>query len=100
MEHLDVLSNTTSTLKYKLICTCMPPGSIGYGDGTELTWGWWVSRSGRPRYYWGGGVPGLKMCDCGVRDTCTGNSLTCNCDGDGSDAPPLVDTGLLSFKVR
>nr|CUU99120.1 hypothetical transcript [Hymenolepis microstoma] len=70
----------------------------GYGDGTELTWGWWVSRSGRPRYYWGGGVPGLKMCDCGVRGTCTGNSLTCNCDGDGSDAPPLVDTGLLTFK--
>ncbi|KAM3186642.1 hypothetical protein ACTXT7_003895 [Hymenolepis weldensis] len=70
----------------------------GYGDGSELTWGWWVSRSGRPRYYWGGGVPGLKMCDCGVRGTCTGNSLTCNCDGDGSDAPPLVDTGLLTFK--
>ncbi|VDD79184.1 unnamed protein product [Mesocestoides corti] len=70
----------------------------GFGDGTELTWGWWVSRMGRPRYYWGGGVPGLKMCDCGVFDTCTGNSLTCNCDSDGSDAPPLVDTGLLTYK--
>ncbi|KAL7060882.1 hypothetical protein AAHC03_010101 [Spirometra sp. Aus1] len=68
------------------------------GFGNELTWGWWVSRTGRPRYYWGGGVPGLTRCDCGVRGTCTGNSQTCNCDSDGSDTPPLVDTGLLAFK--
>ncbi|VDP99782.1 unnamed protein product [Trichobilharzia regenti] len=61
-------------------------------------WGWWVSQEGRPQFYWGGGVPGLQKCACGVEGTCTGDSLTCNCDSDGSAAPPLVDTGLLQFK--
>ncbi|CAH8438063.1 unnamed protein product [Heterobilharzia americana] len=71
------------------------------GGGTTYenrAWGWWVSQEGRPQFYWGGGVPGLQKCACGVEGTCTGDSLTCNCDSDGSATPPLVDTGLLQFK--
>ncbi|XP_018647599.1 septate junction protein [Schistosoma mansoni] len=71
------------------------------GGGTTYenrAWGWWVSQDGRPQFYWGGGVPGLQKCACGVEGTCTGDSLTCNCDSDGSTTPPLVDTGLLQFK--
>ncbi|CAH8432973.1 unnamed protein product [Schistosoma guineensis] len=71
------------------------------GGGTTYenrAWGWWVSQDGRPQFYWGGGVPGLQKCACGVEGTCTGDSLTCNCDSDGSATPPLVDTGLLQFK--
>ncbi|TGZ36839.1 hypothetical protein CRM22_011389 [Opisthorchis felineus] len=74
----------------------LPPGG-----GTTLenrAWGWWVSRKGQPQFYWGGGVPGLQKCACGVDGTCSGDSVTCNCDSDGSNTPPLVDTGLLKFK--
>ncbi|CAL8092395.1 unnamed protein product [Calicophoron daubneyi] len=71
------------------------------GGGTTLdnrAWGWWVNRKGRPQFYWGGGVPGLQKCACGVEGTCTGDSLTCNCDSSGSTTPPLVDNGMLQFK--
>ncbi|KAA0186846.1 Neurexin 4 [Fasciolopsis buskii] len=74
----------------------LPPG--GGTTQENRAWGWWVNRKGRPRFYWGGGVPGLQKCACGVEGTCTGDSLTCNCDSAGSTTPPLVDQGLLQFK--
>ncbi|KAA3675173.1 uncharacterized protein DEA37_0012683 [Paragonimus westermani] len=74
----------------------LPPG--GGTTFQNRAWGWWVNRKGRPQFYWGGGVPGLQMCACGVEGTCTGDSLTCNCDSAGSTTPPLVDSGLLQFK--
>lgn len=72
---------------------------LGGTTQENRAWGWWVNRKGRPRFYWGGGVPGLQKCACGVEGTCTGDSLTCNCDSAGSTTPPLVDQGLLQFKV-
>lgn len=30
--------------------------------------------------YWGGGLPGSRMCDCGVLSTCSDPTKWCNCD--------------------
>lgn len=32
--------------------------------------------------YWGGGLPGSRMCDCGVLGTCIDPTKWCNCDAD------------------
>lgn len=73
------------------------------GGGTNRynqAYGWWVGRRGQPLFYWGGGIPGIQKCQCGITGTCAGNSETCNCDGDSSSSMiSQTDTGLLTDKV-
>ncbi|VEL27311.1 unnamed protein product [Protopolystoma xenopodis] len=93
---IDIFNRTERWLSDSTECRDSPEGGTSYDN---RAWGWWVSRKGQPRFYWGGAVPGLQKCACGVEATCTGDSDTCNCDSTGSISPPLVDTGLLTFKV-
>ena len=43
---------------------------------------WWVSRDGKPRYYWGGATPNSKKCACGMTNSCVGGG-ECNCKSRG-----------------
>ncbi|XP_064644863.1 neurexin-4-like isoform X1 [Lineus longissimus] len=62
--------------------------------------GWWVSRTKQPMYYWGGAAPGTYKCACGVSGTCDGKQERCNCDANDenqwkSDDGLLQDKGYL-----
>ena len=63
---------------------------------------WWVSRDGKPMYYWGGATPGSEKCACGMNNTCAAGGV-CNCKD--KDVQPKRwskgwrnDSGLLTHK--
>ena len=57
---------------------------------------WWVSRDGKPMYYWGGAIPYSGRCACGMTNTCEGGGR-CNCKNWGPRGW-RKDSGLLTDK--
>ena len=65
-----------------------------YVDFIEVKYSWWVSRDGRPMYYWGGAIPYSRRCACGMTNTCEGGG-GCNCKS-GDPGRRRNDSGLLT----
>ncbi|EDL39832.1 mCG132548, partial [Mus musculus] len=63
-------------------------------DGAPFTW--WIGRSTERHPYWGGAVPGVQQCGCGLEESCLDSRHFCNCDADIDEW--ANDTGLFSFK--
>uniref|UniRef100_A0A8C5LGK2 Contactin-associated protein-like 5 n=1 Tax=Jaculus jaculus TaxID=51337 RepID=A0A8C5LGK2_JACJA len=63
-------------------------------DGTPFSW--WIGRSNERHPYWGGSLPGIQQCECGLDESCLDLRHFCNCDADKDEW--TNDTGLLSFK--
>ena len=59
--------------------------------------GWWVSRMGKKKTYWGGATSESGKCACGVNKTCADPSRGCNCDK--NDYFWREDSGLLTKKT-
>ncbi|XP_053899211.1 contactin-associated protein-like 5 isoform X2 [Malaclemys terrapin pileata] len=57
---------------------------------------WWVGRANEKHPYWGGSLPGVQQCACGLEESCLDMRYFCNCDADKEEW--THDTGLLSFK--
>ncbi|XP_043381120.1 contactin-associated protein-like 5 isoform X2 [Chelonia mydas] len=57
---------------------------------------WWVGRANEKHPYWGGSLPGVQQCACGLEESCLDMRYFCNCDADKEEW--TNDTGLLSFK--
>ncbi|GAB1285310.1 Contactin-associated protein like 5-1 [Apodemus speciosus] len=57
---------------------------------------WWIGRSNERHPYWGGSVPGVQQCGCGLEESCLDSRHFCNCDADLDEW--ANDTGFLSFK--
>ncbi|PFX14034.1 Peroxidasin [Stylophora pistillata] len=62
--------------------------------------GWWMSRDGKRMNYWGGATGHEKMCECGVKNSCS-SGYKCNCHGEFprlSNVGWREDGGLLTDK--
>ena len=59
---------------------------------------WWVSREGKPMYYWGGAFPNSGRCACGMDGSCEDGGL-CNCKNAQSKLGWREDEGLLTDKA-
>ncbi|KAL6035626.1 hypothetical protein STEG23_036462, partial [Scotinomys teguina] len=49
-------------------------------DGAPFTW--WIGRSNERHPYWGGSIPGVQQCGCGLEESCLDIRHFCNCDAD------------------
>ncbi|KAG8125220.1 hypothetical protein E2320_020831, partial [Naja naja] len=63
-------------------------------DGIPFVW--WVGRANEKHPYWGGSIPGIQQCACGLEESCVDLRYFCNCDADREEW--TNDTGFLSFK--
>ena len=62
----------------------------------ESGYAWWVSRDGLRMNYWGGATGRIKMCACGVTNSCS-HSKQCNCHNHNGRRW-REDSGLLTDK--
>ncbi|XP_074809227.1 contactin-associated protein-like 4 isoform X2 [Natator depressus] len=63
-------------------------------DGIPLSW--WVGRTNETQTYWGGSLPDVQKCACGLEGSCIDSQRYCNCDADRNEW--ANDTGFLSYK--
>ncbi|MEJ1269970.1 contactin associated protein-like 5A [Cricetulus griseus] len=70
--------------------------SLGRGEEDGAPFTWWIGRSNEKHPYWGGSVPGVQQCGCGLEESCLDIRHFCNCDADTEEW--TKDTGVLSFK--
>uniref|UniRef100_A0A8C2TML5 Contactin associated protein family member 5 n=1 Tax=Coturnix japonica TaxID=93934 RepID=A0A8C2TML5_COTJA len=61
-----------------------------------MPFAWWVGRANEKHLYWGGSLPGIQQCACGLEESCLDMRYFCNCDADREEW--TNDTGLLGFK--
>uniref|UniRef100_A0A8C2TQG6 Contactin associated protein family member 5 n=1 Tax=Coturnix japonica TaxID=93934 RepID=A0A8C2TQG6_COTJA len=78
-------------------CDCNDTSYMGatchnYG----MPFAWWVGRANEKHLYWGGSLPGIQQCACGLEESCLDMRYFCNCDADREEW--TNDTGLLGFK--
>ena len=64
----------------------------------EDKFAWWVSRDGKPMYYWSGAYPGSGKCACGMSGTCA-RGAGCNCMKVRGIYKWMEDSGLLPDKA-
>ncbi|KYO18229.1 contactin-associated protein-like 2 isoform B [Alligator mississippiensis] len=75
-------------------CSLVFPSPTFHPDG--IPFAWWVGRANMKHFYWGGSLPEVQQCACGLEESCLDMRYFCNCDADKEEW--ANDTGLLSFK--
>uniref|UniRef100_A0A671W9S1 Contactin associated protein 2 n=1 Tax=Sparus aurata TaxID=8175 RepID=A0A671W9S1_SPAAU len=92
----QVTAITTSAEKceQQIAYSCRMSRLLNTPDGTPYTW--WVGRGSEKHFYWGGSLPGIQKCACGIDRNCTDPKYDCNCDADNKQW--REDSGLLVNK--
>uniref|UniRef100_A0A8C1GNT1 Contactin associated protein 2 n=1 Tax=Cyprinus carpio TaxID=7962 RepID=A0A8C1GNT1_CYPCA len=91
MEQVTAITNSAEHCEQHVAYACRMSRLLNTPDGTPYTW--WVGRGNEKHFYWGGSVPGIQKCACGIERNCTDSKYYCNCDADQKD-----DSGLLVYK--
>ncbi|XP_060227615.1 contactin-associated protein like 5-1-like [Meriones unguiculatus] len=94
MEQLEALIDGSEHCEQEVAYHCRRSRLLNTPDGAPFTW--WVGRSSERHPYWGGSVPGVQQCGCGLEESCLDIRHFCNCDADTDEW--TNDTGVLSFK--
>ncbi|XP_060227590.1 contactin-associated protein like 5-1-like isoform X2 [Meriones unguiculatus] len=94
MEQLVALIDGSEHCEQEVAYHCRRSRLLNTPDGAPFTW--WVGRSNERHPYWGGSVPGVQQCGCGLEESCLDIRHFCNCDADTDEW--TNDTGVLSFK--
>ncbi|XP_075385400.1 contactin-associated protein-like 5 isoform X1 [Tenrec ecaudatus] len=94
MEQLAAMIDGAEHCEQEVAYYCRRSRLLNTPDGTPFTW--WVGRSNEKHPYWGGSLPGVQQCGCGLDESCLDIQYFCNCDA-GKDEW-TKDTGFLSFK--
>ncbi|XP_055457438.1 contactin-associated protein like 5-1-like isoform X1 [Psammomys obesus] len=94
MEQLEALIDGSEHCEQEVAYHCRRSRLLNTPDGAPFTW--WVGRSNERHPYWGGSVPGVQQCGCGLEESCLDIRPFCNCDADTDEW--TNDTGVLSFK--
>eukprot|EP00076_Gallus_gallus_P049548 XP_428089.4 contactin-associated protein-like 4 [Gallus gallus] len=63
-------------------------------DGLPLSW--WIGRTNEIQTYWGGSLPAVQKCACGLEGSCIDSQHYCNCNADRNEW--TSDIGFLSYK--
>nr|XP_048299699.1 contactin-associated protein-like 5 [Myodes glareolus] len=94
MEQLEALIDGSEHCEQEVVYHCRRSRLLNTPDGAPFTW--WIGRSNERHPYWGGSVPGVQQCGCGLEESCLDIQHFCNCDADTDEW--TKDTGFLSFK--
>ncbi|XP_051003187.1 contactin-associated protein-like 5 [Acomys russatus] len=94
MEQLEALIDGSEHCEQEVAYHCKRSRLLNTPDGAPFTW--WIGRANERHPYWGGSVPGLQQCGCGLEESCLDIRHFCNCDADTDEW--TNDTGVLSFK--
>ncbi|NP_001041338.2 contactin-associated protein like 5-2 precursor [Rattus norvegicus] len=94
MDQLVALIDGSEYCEQEVTYHCRRSRLLNTPDGAPFTW--WIGRSNEKHHYWGGSVPGIQKCGCGLEQSCLDIGHFCNCDADTDEW--ANDTGFLSFK--
>uniref|UniRef100_A0A096NF05 Contactin associated protein family member 4 n=1 Tax=Papio anubis TaxID=9555 RepID=A0A096NF05_PAPAN len=94
MEQLQATIDRAEHCEQEFTYYCKKSRLVNKQDGTPLSW--WVGRTNETQTYWGGSLPDLQKCTCGLEGNCIDSQYYCNCDADRNEW--TNDTGLLSYK--
>ncbi|XP_043082923.1 contactin-associated protein-like 2a [Puntigrus tetrazona] len=94
MEQVTAITNSAEHCEQHVSYSCRMSRLLNTPDGTPYTW--WVGRGNEKHFYWGGSVPGIQKCACGIERNCTDSKYYCNCDADQKQWRD--DSGLLVYK--
>ncbi|XP_059136413.1 contactin-associated protein like 5-1-like isoform X3 [Peromyscus eremicus] len=81
MEQLEALIDGSEHCEQEVAYHCRRSRLLNTPDGAPFTW--WIGRSNERHPYWGGSVPGVQQCGCGLEESCLDMTK---------------DTGFLTFK--
>ncbi|XP_051876329.1 contactin-associated protein-like 5 isoform X3 [Pristis pectinata] len=93
-EQLQAMINNMDYCEQEVSYHCRRSRLLNTPGGTPFTW--WIGRTNEKQIYWGGSLPGVQKCACGLEESCLDNKYHCNCDADSAEW--ANDTGLLSYK--
>ncbi|XP_043916578.1 contactin-associated protein-like 5 [Protopterus annectens] len=94
MEQLYSLINSAEHCQQETTYYCKK--SRLFNSPSVMPFTWWVGRNNERHAYWGGSIPGIQQCACGLEENCLDIRFFCNCDADKEEW--TNDTGLLSYK--
>nr|XP_033803133.1 contactin-associated protein-like 5 isoform X2 [Geotrypetes seraphini] len=94
MEQLEGMINGAEHCEQEAAYHCRKSRLLNSPNGAPFTW--WVGRANEKHVYWGGSIPEVQQCSCGLEESCLDMRHFCNCDADRNEW--TNDTGLLSFK--
>uniref|UniRef100_A0A8C6GZA2 Contactin associated protein-like 5C n=1 Tax=Mus spicilegus TaxID=10103 RepID=A0A8C6GZA2_MUSSI len=94
LEQLEALIDGSEHCEQEVTYYCKRSRLLNTPDGVPFTW--WIGRSNEKHPYWGGSLPGVQQCGCGLEESCLDIRHFCNCDADTDEW--TNDTGYLSFK--
>ncbi|XP_030065244.1 contactin-associated protein-like 5 isoform X4 [Microcaecilia unicolor] len=93
-EQLEGMINGAEYCEQEAAYHCRKSRLLNSPNGAPFTW--WVGRANEKHVYWGGSIPEVQQCSCGLEESCLDTRHFCNCDADRNEW--TNDTGLLSFK--
>uniref|UniRef100_A0A8C3XLK8 Contactin associated protein family member 4 n=1 Tax=Chelydra serpentina TaxID=8475 RepID=A0A8C3XLK8_CHESE len=94
LEQLQATINYAEHCEQELAYHCKKSRLLNKRDGIPLSW--WVGRTNETQTYWGGSLPDVQKCACGLEGSCIDSQHYCNCDADRNEW--ANDTGFLSYK--
>uniref|UniRef100_A0A674JGK1 Contactin associated protein family member 4 n=1 Tax=Terrapene triunguis TaxID=2587831 RepID=A0A674JGK1_9SAUR len=94
LEQLQATINYAEHCEQELAYHCKKSRLLNKRDGIPLSW--WVGRTNETQTYWGGSLPVVQKCACGLEGSCIDSQHYCNCDADRNEW--ANDTGFLSYK--
>uniref|UniRef100_A0A8D0HL23 Contactin associated protein family member 5 n=1 Tax=Sphenodon punctatus TaxID=8508 RepID=A0A8D0HL23_SPHPU len=94
MEQLEAMMNSAEYCEQEAAYHCKKSRLLNTPNG--MPFAWWVGRGNEKHLYWGGSLPGIQQCACGLEESCVDIRYFCNCDADREEW--TNDTGLLAFK--
>nr|XP_009934996.1 PREDICTED: contactin-associated protein-like 4 [Opisthocomus hoazin] len=94
LDQLQATINHAEHCEQELAYHCKKSRLLEKSDGMPLSW--WIGRTNETQTYWGGSLPAVQKCACGLKGSCIDSQHYCNCDADRDEW--ANDTGFLSYK--
>ncbi|KAM6226247.1 contactin-associated protein-like 4 isoform 2-T2 [Spheniscus humboldti] len=94
LDQLQTTINHAEHCEQELAYHCKKSRLLDKPDGMPLSW--WIGRTNETQTYWGGSLPAVQKCACGLEGSCIDSQHYCNCDADRDEW--TNDTGFLSYK--
>ncbi|XP_014797567.1 PREDICTED: contactin-associated protein-like 4 isoform X3 [Calidris pugnax] len=94
LDQLQATINHAEHCEQELAYHCKKSRILDKPDGMPLSW--WIGRTNETQTYWGGSLPAVQKCACGLEGSCIDSQHYCNCDADRDEW--TNDTGFLSYK--
>uniref|UniRef100_A0A8D0FIF7 CNTP4 protein n=1 Tax=Strix occidentalis caurina TaxID=311401 RepID=A0A8D0FIF7_STROC len=80
LDQLQATINHAEHCEQELAYHCKKSRLLDKPEGVPLSW--WIGRTNETQTYWGGALPTVQKCSCGLEGSCIDSQHYCNCDAD------------------